>query len=40
MTRRAIELTGTDVTLELSKVTGVKTNQRLTANIKQLEALQ
>lgn len=29
MTRRAIELTGTDITLELSKVTAVKTNQRM-----------
>lgn len=29
MTRRAIELVGTDIILELSKVTAVKTKQRM-----------
>lgn len=29
MTRRAIELTGTDIVLELSKVTAVRTKQRM-----------
>lgn len=29
MTRRAIELQGTDTVLELSKVTAVKTSQRM-----------
>lgn len=29
MTRRAIELAGTDITLELSKVTAVRTKQRM-----------
>lgn len=29
MTRRAIELVGTGITLELSKVTAVKTKQRM-----------
>ena len=29
MIRRAIELTGTDITLELSKVTAVRTKQRM-----------
>nr|DAH57196.1 MAG TPA: hypothetical protein [Caudoviricetes sp.] len=29
MTRRAIELTGTDTVLELSKVTAVRTKQRM-----------
>ena len=29
MTRRAIELTGTDIVLELSKVTAVSTKQRM-----------
>lgn len=29
MTRRAIELTGTDLVLELSKVTAVKTNTNM-----------
>ena len=29
MTRRAIQLVGTDLVLELSKVTAVRTNQRM-----------
>jgi len=29
MTRRAIELVGTDIILELSKVTAVRTKQRM-----------
>jgi hypothetical protein len=29
MTRRAIQLTGTDIILELSKVTAVRTKQRM-----------
>jgi len=29
MTRRALELVGTDITLELSKVTAVRTKQRM-----------